>query len=349
MGLTLNCARCHSHKYDPIPQRDYYRFVALFRGAYDEYEWLTPQPFNNQWKDAGRRFLTVVLPSERREIEEHNAPIREEIATLREELNGEDVSGDRKKELQNEIAGLQSQLRDLPLIRALWDRGAPSPTYIYQRGDETRPTHPVDAGVPSALTGEWASFEVTAPDHSTPKTGRRLALARWLTDPNHPLTARVFVNRIWHQLFGRASSRASTTSDNWARSPTHPELLDWLAVEFVESGWSVKHLQRLILTSTAWRQSSTVSRDQMAADPGKRPLFTDVAAAALGRGTEGHPAAGVRSSRRTSVRSPPTRLKSATTASSRPPRPMPVGGGASTSDNAGRRCRRCWKPSTCHR
>ena len=270
LGLTMKCARCHSHKYDPIPQRDYYRFVALFRGAYDEYNWMTPQPFGNQWKDAQQRFLTVVLPDERQEIEEHNAPIEEQIATLRAELKGEDeaeVAADRKKEIQKEISDLQLELRELPKIRALWDRGQPSPTYIYRRGDETQPTRLVEPGIPSALAGDWGVFEIAAPQHASPATGRRLALARWLTGPEHPLTARVLVNRVWHQHFGTGIVKSLDNFGQLGTPPSHPELLDWLAVEFVENGWSVKDLHRLIMTSTAWRQSSTVLSEHEFTDP----------------------------------------------------------------------------------
>lgn len=267
LGLTMKCARCHSHKYDPIPQRDYYRFVALFRGAYDEYDWLTPQPFGNQWKGAQQRFLTVVQPDEQREIEEHNAPIQEQIAALQAERDGDDVEADRKKQIQKEISDLESQLRELPKIRALWDRGQPSPTWIYRRGDETQPTRVVEPGIPSALAGDWSSFEIVPPQHASPKTGRRLALARWITDPHNPLPARVFVNRIWDQHFGAGIVRSLDNFGQLGTPPTHPELLDWLAVEFVENGWSLKDLHRMIMTSRAYRQSSTVRPEHASTDP----------------------------------------------------------------------------------
>lgn len=273
LGLTMKCARCHSHKYDPIPQRDYYRFVALFRGAYDEYDWMTPQPFGNQWKDAQQRFLTVVLPEERRETEDHNAPIHEQIAALQGELDDADVEADRKKKMKAEIKDLESKLRELPKIRALWDRGEPSPTYIYQRGDEMQPSRLVEPGVPSALVGDWASFEISPPEHSSAKTGRRLALARWLTNPHHPLTARVFVNRIWQQHFGDGIVRSIDNFGQLGTPPTHPRLLDWLAVEFVENGWSLKDLHRTIMTSRAYRQSSTVTEQQQTTDP-ENSLFS---------------------------------------------------------------------------
>src|SRR5262249_48235246 len=170
MGLSLKCARCHNHKFDPIPQRDYYRLLAIFKGALDEYDWLKPDvrpglgPVSQDV--AGGRLLTQVTTAERKAWE----------------------SGGKK--------GLE------PRIQALWDRGEPSPTYIYLRGDPLTPGRPVGPGVPSALTDGRASFVVMPPWPGAKSTGRRLAFARWLTRPDHPLTARVMVNRLWKLHFG---------------------------------------------------------------------------------------------------------------------------------------------------
>ncbi len=269
LGLTLRCARCHSHKYDPIPQRDYYRLVAVFKGAYDEYDWLTPQPFGNQWKLAKQRHLEVILPEEAKAIAEHNAPLEKAISTLRSQ---QDAASDKQqlKKLSERIKQLEAELRRAPKIRALWDRGRPSPTYVYRRGVETQPGRLVEPGVPAVLTDGKTPFAAQPLNHSTPKTGRRLAFAKWLTQPNHPLTARVIVNRIWHQHFGQGIVKSIDNFGKLGTPPSHPELLDWLAVEFVESGWSVMHLHRLIVNSTAYRQSSTVSELQAQLDPENR-------------------------------------------------------------------------------
>lgn len=273
MGLTMKCAQCHSHKYDPLPQRDYYRFAAIFKGAYDEYNWMVPQPFGNQWKHALPRYLTVLTPQERREIEEHNAPLQAQIEQLEHEKNNADPQ--RVKELENELKGLADRLRQPPQIRALWDRGQPSPAYIYRRGDETQPVRMVHPDVPSVLKTAGAPFS----SDGTPltieadaaalqnKTGRRLALARWLTQPRHPLTARVFVNRIWFQHFGRGIVASLDDFGALGTPPTHPDLLDWLAVEFVEQGWSLKKLHRLIMTSAAYRQAAVVRPEHERLDP----------------------------------------------------------------------------------
>jgi cytochrome c553 len=239
MGLTLKCARCHGHKFDPIPQRDYYRLLAVFKGALDEYDWLKPDvrpglgPVSQDV--LGGRLLPFVTTAERTAWEAHNAKSKEKLPE--------------------------------PKIQALWDRGEPSPAYLYRRGDPANPGPVVGPGVPSVLTDGKTPFLVQLPWPGANKTGRRLAFARWLTQPDHPLTARVFVNRVWKQHFGRG---IVATLGNFGRAgspPTHPELLDWLATEFVRSDWSVKHLHRLMVTSTAYRQQSAVSPALAAADP----------------------------------------------------------------------------------
>lgn len=270
MGLTFNCARCHSHKYDPLPQRDYYRMVALFKGAYDEYDWFVPQPFNNQWNKATSRYLTVNTPAERDSVEEHNRPLQEQIRQLEQEWQQRAEDKEQIQRIESEIKDLKSKLRELPKIRALWDRGQPSPTYVYRRGDDMQPSRLVDAGVPVVLTAAVPAVHIEPLDHSTPKTGRRLALARWLTQPQHPLTARVLVNRIWQQHFGTGIVKSLDNFGALGTPPSHPQLLDWLSVEFVENGWSIKHLHRLIMTSTAYRQRSEWSETHQELDPENR-------------------------------------------------------------------------------
>ena len=160
-----------------------------------------------------------------------------------------DESGQRK-------GALESQKLAEPMIRALWDRGEPSPTYMYRRGDYLSPGRLVGPGVPSVLTDGKTPFEVTPPWPGAKKTGRRLALARWLTRPDHPLTARVMVNRIWKHHFGIGLVKTLDNFGKMGTPPTHPELLDWLAREFVRSGWSIKAMHRLMVTSATYRQTS---------------------------------------------------------------------------------------------
>ncbi|HEY7311576.1 MAG TPA: PSD1 and planctomycete cytochrome C domain-containing protein [Gemmataceae bacterium] len=263
MGLTLKCARCHSHKFDPIPQRDYYRLLDVFKGAFDEHDWMKSNWLSGLSQGPRMdRDLPHVTTAERRQWETDNAKFHKEIDALKA-AQGKKSSPDT----QARIKSLQAKLAPEPKIRALWDRGEPSPTYLLQRGDYLRPGRLVGPGVPSVLTDGKTPFEVKPPWPGAKKTGRRLALARWLTRPDHPLTARVLVNRLWKQHFGTGIVK---TLDNFGKvgaRPTHPELLDWLAVEFVRRGWSIKAMHRLMMTSAVYRQSSTVTADHERLDP----------------------------------------------------------------------------------
>src|SRR5205823_1658095 len=200
LGLTLKCARCHSHKFDPLPQRDYYRLVDVLKGAYDEYDWLKPDvrpglgPVSQDV--LGGRHLPCVTTAERRSWEAHNAKIQREIDTLKS-ASPIATDGSPVALRQDQIKALQAQLLPEPRIQALWDRGVPSPTYIYRRGDPLSPGRLVGPGVPAVLTDGKTPLVVKPPWPNAKKTGRRLAFARWLTEAEHPLTARVLVNRLW--------------------------------------------------------------------------------------------------------------------------------------------------------
>ncbi len=222
LGLTIKCARCHSHKFDPIPQRDYYRLAAVFKGALDEHDWVAPRTGGpDQPQDATASLLSVVPPS-----------------------------------------------ADEPVtIRAVWDRGEPSPQYILRRGNYLTPGELVGPGVPSVLTDGRTPLMVERPWPGAQPTGRRLALAKWITSDTHPLTARVMVNRVWKHHFGEGIVRSLDNFGKTGTPPTHPELLDWLAVYFVENDWSIKELHRLMMTSSVYRQVSDVTEQHLADDP----------------------------------------------------------------------------------
>ncbi|MFH1302882.1 MAG: DUF1549 domain-containing protein, partial [Planctomycetota bacterium] len=253
MGLTLECARCHSHKYDPLPHRDYYRFKAIFQGALDEYDWLT---FKNRSLKLGTpeqrsrvKQINPLLNARLKKLEsthkqaiaalqiamlhqfypdlsadEHQETLRalkvaDNTRTQRQrilveklriaETMPESEFSESLKQAQQNVAAIRQQISEVQLqmeppltIRALWDRGEPSPTYILLRGEHDQPGRLVGPGVPSVLTDGRTPFAVKPPfPEGTPKTGRRLALARWLTKNEHPLTARVMVNRIWYHHF----------------------------------------------------------------------------------------------------------------------------------------------------
>ena len=340
LGMTLQCARCHSHKFDPIPQRDYFRLADLLKGALDEFDWLAGTPISEVVKFE-QRVLPYAPPmtnplrlmEREKERKARNEALEEEVKELQQvleekgkamrdsileerldqlvpslardlrqllktpeedrdsgqkslakeymqllvvtanELKERDAVYRREAEkLGRKIAWLQYEQEAEPRIRALWDRGAPSPTYLLQRGDYLSPGRLVGPGVPSVLTDGRTPFRVEPPWPGSKKTGRRLALAKWLVDRNHPLTARVMVNRIWRHHFGRGIVETLGNFGKSGARPTHPELLDWLAVEFMKRNWSIKALHRLMMTSRTYRQSSRVSPQQERLDPENRLL-----------------------------------------------------------------------------
>jgi mono/diheme cytochrome c family protein len=265
MGLTLHCCRCHSHKFDPLPQRDYYRLTATLKDALDEHDWMAPEV----------RQLSFVTTLERKAWEQHEQAITEQVAPLQEQLAAEKNAEEDeavKKKLQEQINQLNAQRRPEPKIRALWSRGDPSPTYVLKRGNYLTPGAEVGPGVPSVLTDGKTPLVVAPPWPGARTTGRRLALARWLTTPDHPLTSRVAVNRIWKHHFGVGLVATLGNFGKTGAPPSHPALLDYLASEFVRSGWSIKAMHRLLVTSAAYRQSSQLSPALIAADPDNRWL-----------------------------------------------------------------------------
>jgi hypothetical protein len=287
MGLTLRCARCHSHKFDPIPQRDYYQLAAIFKGAMDEFDWMKPIK-----SAVGRpRYLPFVTPRERRAWEDSEAHISAQIKALesaKADLNepgslsergspnnpstetegSEEASTvEQLKQLDDRIKQLEAERTPEPMVRALWDVGEPSPTYLLGRGDFRRPIRVVGPGVPAVLSSADEPFHVAPPWPGAKKTGARLALAQWLTRSDHPLTARVLVNRIWKHHFGRGLVEPLDDFGRAGGRPSHPQLLDWLAVRFVNEGWSIKALHRLLLNSAVYRQSSEVGQRHEQLDP----------------------------------------------------------------------------------
>jgi mono/diheme cytochrome c family protein len=278
LGLTMKCARCHSHKYDPIPQRDYYRLFAIFKGAYDEYNWLKPVRGTEQQYKFAVRDLPFVTTAEREQYDQHNGKLNCEIDELKNQLNqkadecrkkhskDDKFSIDELKKLDDDfkqeaektdqaLKQLQGRLLPEPGIQALWDRGEPSPTYLYGRGDHDNPVRLIEPGVPAVLDKPEAPFRIEPPGSGAHKTGRRLSLARWVTQPDHPLTARVMVNRLWRHHFGTGIVPSVGNFGATGAPPSHSELLDFLAIEFVKQGWSMKAMHRLIMTSQAYQQS----------------------------------------------------------------------------------------------
>jgi hypothetical protein len=265
LGLTVGCARCHNHKYDPIPQRDYYRIAAILQSAYDPYDWVKPT----------QRNLDIAVAEEREIAEKHNRPIEAEIQRLEqlvEQQSKDDKTKPEVEKLRKSIADWKKKLKPKPEIRALYDMGGePSPVFLLKRGEAQQLGELVSPDVLSVLRRpDLKPYDPQPPFAGT--TGRRLALARWLTQPNHPLTARVMVNRLWKHHFGRGIVETVANFGRTGAAPTHPELLDWLSTEFVRSGWSIKSMHRLMMTSAAYRQSSHPAPAALTQDPDNRLL-----------------------------------------------------------------------------
>jgi mono/diheme cytochrome c family protein len=315
MGLTVGCARCHSHRYDPIPQHDYYRVLSVFSTAYN--------PWN--WKQPKNRFLPDVSKDEEELIRQHNDEIdrplsrlKEDLAHLRklyedkllaaklaalpeairtetkdalatpaekrddvqkflarkfektlavppEEVDKALTAPDRETgaKLRAQIKTLESYRRSYEKIQALWDTGPPPIMRLLQRGAVESPGPKVQ---PGGLTVLGAKDDFTRPPDARGETsGMRLAFAHWLTSREHPLTARVMVNRIWQHHFGIGIVPTPENFGKMGAAPTHPALLDWLAADFMQNGWKIKRLHKLIMTSTAYRQSSRPPTDEHAA------------------------------------------------------------------------------------
>lgn len=274
LGLTMSCCQCHDHKYDPLSQADHYRLRAFFAGV-------TP-----------RDDLLISLADEQAAINKHNAALDRQTAPLKDKLaKAAKEDKQQQDELKAQIAEIDSRRRQPRRAMAATDSGpSPPATHLLYQGDFASPRDEMPPGFVSVLHAGPAQFE--PPRSGT--SGRRLALANWITSQDNPWTARVIVNRIWQQHFGVGIVATPNDFGYSGARPTHPELLDWLAVEFVRSGWSLKELHRLIVTSTAYRQSSRETAELRRLDPDNRLL-----------GRQKHPQAG----RRNATRQPPRLLR----------------------------------------
>ena len=343
LGLTLQCARCHDHKFDPILQQDYYSMQASIFG-YVEIDW----PLLDRADAAAYRAANV-------DIDRRVQPLRDQIAAIeaphRERLRlelirerfpenvqraaekpeGERTAGEQllavqvlsinpprrrvtaalsaaeaeqRSALVAEVEALDQERPPTPPMAEivtdgdyrfapdgsgdeiigcpecrippddpgsfLYEGGSdpykPPPSHFLVRGDPFSPGSESSPGFVTVATYGDPPTEIPRPDRRT--SGRRLALAKWLTSRDNPLTARVMVNRIWHHHFGRGIVRTLDNVGTMGDAPTHPELLDWLAVEFMDRGWSVKEMHRLLMTSEAYQMASSYGSDANgAADP----------------------------------------------------------------------------------
>ncbi|HEV7405245.1 MAG TPA: DUF1553 domain-containing protein [Chthoniobacteraceae bacterium] len=298
LGLTIGCARCHDHKFDPLSQRDYYSLQACFVPAAIKRDQPIPKPaelaeheaalaqFNEQpavralaemeapVREAIRRRRLAKLspearaahetPAAERNAEQANLVLETEAMVavadkdVATEFTGESAA--RRKEL---LAAVKSLPQPAPLPRAmvLAPGNRAEQTFILHRGEYSQPGEAVAAAMPAVLR---------PPAETPPATAGRTLLADWIASPRNPLTARVMVNRLWQHHFGRGLVATPSDFGTRGQPPTHPELLDWLAGEFIARGWSVKQMHKLMLMSAAYRQSSAAEESARATDPGNR-------------------------------------------------------------------------------
>ena len=318
LGLSVGCAQCHPHRYDPITHTDYYRLRALFEPTYDWKNWRPPSArLVSQWTAETRQQAAAVDKEVQELTEKRDAEldvaadkaVNDRIAKLPVEIRDrakaardtrENERSDEQKKLIEQYAFLKvtrNSLQEIdggikneivkkwdPAIAAAQSKrpardyvmcltevpGKASPTHLFARGDFNQPQEVVPPGELSVLNRD--GFEVAVDDPRVPTTARRLAYARHLTNGQHPLLARVLVNRFWMHHFGTGLVATPADFGSQGERPSHPELLDWLASEFMESGWNLKHTHRLIVTSTAYRQVTTRRVELDGLDPDNRLL-----------------------------------------------------------------------------
>ncbi len=228
LGLTLACAECHDHKFDPVTQREYYQLFAIF----------TNIPHHGQAFGVHGPRMSVVSEATKATPETSDAP--NTLAVLRKAAPP---------------VAAQLTMGGPSTAQVMVEMAAPRKTFVHVRGNFENRGEQVSPGVPKFLGRLPAGMKAD-----------RLSFAKWLVDGNNPLVARVIVNRLWQQFFGTGLVRTVEDFGRQGEWPSHPELLDWLAVEFVESGWDVRHIVKLIVTSQTYQQISKVQPDLLEKD-----------------------------------------------------------------------------------
>jgi hypothetical protein len=260
LGMTLACARCHDHKFDPITQKDYYALAGIFFSSH-----ILPAPGE---KTAGSPVSRIPLSppdvvEPRRRFEASLAELQKKIAAVAKK-GGADQE---RKQLQEQLAKLQSTAPPpYEVANAMQEGGVPQSQYagvhdwyVLARGQYDHKGDKVARAFPRLVAGD-VQPRIT-------RGSGRLELAHWIASPDNPMTARVMVNRIWQHHFGDGIVRTPNNFGKLGVPPTHPELLDYLALRFIDSGWSVKQVHRLIMLSSVYQQSSEGDADAMKSDP----------------------------------------------------------------------------------
>jgi hypothetical protein len=285
LGLTLGCARCHDHKYDPITQKEYYQLFAFLNNQSEPTLSLASPELAAKRESILKRLAKMEDELDGRVKDFVNELPEAERTGLKQEITGilnlrpdQRTAGQKKKlaaffskkdaGLKKSFAAidaLKKQEPKFPTTMVLQELPRPRVTHVHLGGDFTRKGAKVAPGVPAVLHALKA--------HGPQSGGlNRLDLARWLVDRGNPLTARVTVNRLWQRYFGAGLVETENDFGTQGALPTHPELLDWLAVEFMERGWGLKAMHRLIVTSATYRQASRARADLAAVDPHNKLL-----------------------------------------------------------------------------
>jgi hypothetical protein len=283
MGLTLSCARCHDHKFDPISTRDYYGIYGIFastRYAFpgielfqtqNDFVPLVPEsqasavlePYQKKTVELTDKLERLLEECRQRAIE--NAA-RESQATIDEQRSMRDALDSLMLRARGAGEALADHLKTIPAMPVAYAvrDGVPQDARVQIKGEPERPGAIVPRKFPDVLGGHKLPAEVADSGSG------RLELARWIAHKQNPLTARVIVNRVWQRHFGTGIVPSASDFGVRGELPTHPDLLDWLATEFIRSGWSVKHLQRLIMNSRTYQLGSMELAENLVSDPSNR-------------------------------------------------------------------------------
>ena len=319
LGLSLQCAQCHDHRYDPIPHTDYFALRAVFEPALDWQRWQVPNDRRVSLYTAADRqrageveadvqkiaaergtkqqeFLQQALEQELLKFEEPlRAQLREACLPAADKRTNEQKAllakhpsvnitpgvlyqylpkaAEELKKFDDRINQARATKPSEEFIQALIEPPSHAPeTKLFYRGDFQQPKQVISPAALTIACPDGERFEFPLDDATLPTTGRRLAFAHWLTNPHNPLFARVIVNRVWMHHFGKGLVETPADFGKLGTRPSHPELLDWLADEFRQQGWSLKALHRLIMSSTAWRQDSAAHGDASAVHLLRKPL-----------------------------------------------------------------------------
>jgi mono/diheme cytochrome c family protein len=306
LGLSLQCAQCHDHRYDPIPHTDYFAIRAVFEPALDWKSWKVPNARRISLYTAADRKLAAEIEAEAvkiaaektvkqteymkqaldQELMKYEEPLRTKLRDAYQTAKDKRTDEQKKlltknpsvnistgtlyqylpkaaeelKKFDARIAETRAKKPVEEFVRALIEPPNHAPeTKLFHRGDHQQPKQTVTPASLSVASPTGQPIQFALNDDKLPTTGRRLAFAQWLASRDNPLFARVIVNRVWMHHFGKGLVSTPADFGKLGTKPSHPNVLDWLADEFIASGWSLKSLHRTILTSTAWRQSKAPS------------------------------------------------------------------------------------------